>query len=85
MIEKTIKIRGAQGIHARPASQIVACAQKFESDVFLLHNDSKMNAKSIMSILGGSIVHGSTIVVQCHGADEAAVENIINMIESISG
>lgn len=86
MIEKAIKITAAQGIHARPASQIVASAQKFKSEVFLLHNDNKMNAKSIMSILGGSVVHGETIVVQCDGEDEeAAVESVINMIESISG
>lgn len=84
MIEKVIKIKAAQGIHARPASQVVTSAQKFKSDVFLIHNNNKINAKSIMHVLGGGIASGDTITVRCEGVDEtAAVESLVSCIESI--
>ncbi len=86
MIEKTIEITAAQGIHARPAAQLVGSAVKFNSQVFLIHNDNKINAKSIMNILGGSILHGDTVTVQCEGVDEEeAIQSVVSVIESISG
>ena len=61
------------GIHARPAAALVQCVLKFESDVFLLFNGSRVNAKSIMGLLTLAATQGSRITVTCKGpdADEA--------------
>jgi phosphocarrier protein len=54
MIEKELKVNNELGLHARPATQLVELANKFESNLFLYKPDDKTkkaNCKSILSIL----------------------------------
>lgn len=86
MIEKKVTIQSAEGLHARPASQLAGKAQGFKSETLLVHGEKEINAKSIMHILSGGITGGIDITVRCNGDDEAeALEAIVNFVETISG
>ncbi len=80
MTEKEFEILNHQGLHARPATALVSLASKFESDIFLIRDDKKINAKSILGVLVLAAEHGSKLIIQASGVDEvAATEAIIEL------
>ncbi|MCK8061327.1 MULTISPECIES: HPr family phosphocarrier protein [unclassified Fusibacter] len=82
---RTIKIENQVGIHARPASQIVTAAKKFDCEVFLVKAGKEYSAKSIMNILSMAIVHGDVIGIRAHGANsEEAVNYIYELFAGIN-
>ncbi len=71
------------GIHARPAAALVQCVLKFDSEVFLLFNGSRVNAKSIMGLLTLAATQGSRLTVSCKGTDaDAAMKAIKDVFAS---
>ena len=84
MVEKTVMVNSSTGLHARPAAQVTAAAQKFKCSTALIHGDKTMEAKSLLSIMAGSVTNGSMITVRCDGEDEElALETLSGLIESI--
>ncbi|MDA3871251.1 MAG: HPr family phosphocarrier protein [Candidatus Marinimicrobia bacterium] len=80
MTEKEFEILNHQGLHARPATALVSLASKFESDIFLIRDDKKINAKSILGVLVLAAEHGSKLKIQALGVDEEeAAEAIIEL------
>jgi len=78
-----MKIVNEFGLHARPAAALVSLANKFESQIFLLKDDTKVNAKSILGVLVLAAESGSTVEVEAEGEDaEQAVEDIIKLAEN---
>ena len=71
MFEQKIRINNKTGLHARPASELVELANKFESDVLLLVDDEEVDAKSIIDVLSSGIDCGTEVVLQIEGSDEA--------------
>jgi phosphocarrier protein len=57
------------GMHARPAAALVKTVLPFESEIFLVFNGQRVNAKSIMGLLTLAATRGSRITVQCKGPD----------------
>ncbi len=82
MIEKTIKITNKLGLHARAAAKLSHLANKFSADVFLIYNEDKVNAKSLLGILTLAASVGNEITIQTNGEDEEkALESIVNLFE----
>lgn len=81
MKKVTVKVESQSGLHARPASLLVAKAQEFESEIMIEKEDVVINAKSIIGILGLGVGSGDEITLSCEGADEqeaiAAMEHLI--------
>lgn len=78
-----MKIVNEFGLHARPAAALVSLANKFDSQIFLLKDDTKVNAKSILGVLVLAAESGSTVDVEAEGEDaEQAVEEIIKLAEN---
>lgn len=70
MEKRTFKVIDKTGIHARPATDLVHTANKFESDVFLEYNGREVNMKSIMGVMSLGVPFGATVTVTIEGADE---------------
>jgi len=65
------------GLHARASAKLTQLAAKFESDVQVMRNDRKVNAKSIMGVMMLAAGKGSKITVEIDGPDEAAAMDAI--------
>jgi phosphocarrier protein HPr len=72
MAERTVTIVNKNGLHARPAAEIVKAAAKFSSDIVILRDDLEVNGKSIMGVLMLAAECGSAITLRATGPDEAA-------------
>ncbi len=76
MVTNEIQVKNPTGLHARPATLLVKRASSFKSDVSIMYNGRKANAKSLIGVLSLGVVMGSTITIITSGEDEekAALE-----------
>ncbi|MER2106614.1 MAG: HPr family phosphocarrier protein [Solibacillus sp.] len=70
MIIETIQILNKTGIHARPASQLVKAASTYESSVSIVKGEKKVNAKSILGVMGLAMAYNDQIELIIEGTDE---------------
>ncbi len=67
-----------RGLHTRPSTEIVKCAANYHAEVYLMYQNQKVNAKSIMGVLMLAAAKGARIIVEAAGEDaEEAVNSII--------
>jgi phosphocarrier protein HPr len=85
-IERILRVVNANGIHARPAAEIVKVAAKFHCDITLARDGLEVNGKSIMGVMMLAAECGSQIVVRASGDDaEAAVDALADVVSSKFG
>ncbi|HEV8371303.1 MAG TPA: phosphoenolpyruvate--protein phosphotransferase [Pyrinomonadaceae bacterium] len=72
MAERTLRVTGRLGLHARAAANLVRVASKFQSNITLkrLDNSVEGDAKSILSILMLAASQGTELLVVAVGSDE---------------
>jgi phosphocarrier protein HPr len=58
------------GIHARPAAQLVRCAQKFrDTKITIVRGGETYLSTSILEVLSAGLEHGETFVIEADGPD----------------
>ena len=84
MVKKEVVIINKTGLHARPASDFVLTAKKFESKITICKEDgAAVNAKSVIKILAEGIGQGTKVEICADGTDEeAALNELVALIES---
>jgi len=86
MAERSVQIVNKNGLHARPAAEIVKAAGKFTSDVTIVRDDLEVNGKSIMGVMMLAAECGATITLRADGPDaDVAVETLATLVSSRFG
>jgi phosphocarrier protein len=86
MAELNVRIVNRNGIHARPAAEIVKLASKFRSDITIMRDDLEVNGKSIMGVMMLAAEFGSTVTLRAKGEDaDRAVEQLAGLIAAKFG
>jgi phosphocarrier protein HPr len=86
MIERSVQIVNRNGLHARPAAEIVKAAAKFRSDITIRRDDMEVNGKSIMGVMMLAAECGSMLQLRADGPDaEEALETIAMIIANRFG
>ena len=86
MAELSVRIVNKNGLHARPAAEIVKAAAKFQSEITLRRDDLEVNGKSIMGVMMLAAEFGSTLQLQASGPDaDDAVRAIATLIANKFG
>jgi len=67
--ERRVKIVNRMGLHARPASEFVKLAGKFDSEIQVEKDGMTVNGKSIMGVLMLAAEQGSELLIRGEGAD----------------
>ena len=81
MAEREVQIVNRNGLHARPAAEIVKAAAKFQSDITITRDDIEVNGKSIMGVMMLAAEYGSRLKLKADGPDaEQAVAAIADVI-----
>lgn len=73
-------INSNNGIHARPASMIVKACQQFQSEIYIIKEGHKADARSIMNLLGMGLIKGDEVTIEAIGDDSEACEKAIAAI-----
>ena len=71
MTECKVHIINKLGLHARAASQFVATASRFASNVQVTKDNQTINGKSIMGVLMLAAAKGSELTLTVDGDDES--------------
>jgi phosphocarrier protein HPr len=86
MVERSVEVKNAHGIHARPAAEIVKVAARFKAAITIVRDDLEVNGKSIMGVMMLAAECGATIVIRATGDDaEAAADALVALVNSRFG
>ena len=81
MAEQSVQILNKNGLHARPAAEIVKAASKFKSDITICRDDIEVNGKSIMGVMMLAAECGATITLRAQGPDaDDAIAAIASLV-----
>ena len=81
MAERSVQILNKNGLHARPAAEIVKISAKFQSEVTLSRDGMEVNGKSIMGVMMLAAECGATLVLRAEGSDaDAALDALADLI-----
>ena len=72
MKEFTYVITDKEGIHARPAGELVKLAKEYTSTVSVIKEGKKADAKKVFGLMGLGVKNGMEITVQIEGEEEDA-------------
>ncbi len=82
MIAKDYMITSAEGLHARPATNLIRLAKKYKSTASLKKGDKAVKLNSMLNILSLALKGGDTITIIVDGEDEveaaAAIDTFFN-------
>lgn len=86
MYTKETTVINVTGLHARPASEFVLAAKKYESKLTIRNIDSgaeAVNAKSIVRLLAEGMSQGTRIEIAAEGPyEQAAVDSLVELVET---
>lgn len=83
MYQKNFIIITEEGLHARPVTQLINIANKYEAEIKIQYNRRTVNLKSILAVMGLSIKEGEEIIIISEGKDSgAALLDIENSIKN---
>lgn len=81
--EFSYTITDPDGIHARPAGELVKKANEFLSDIKITKDSRSVSAKAIFGVMSLSAKKGDTITFKIEGADEEkAAQELKSFLEA---
>ncbi len=86
MIRQEVIVKNRAGLHAKPASLFVQLSNKFTSEIYVVKDKVRVNAKSIMGVMILAVQQGDTIEIEANGDDEnEAIAALVEMIDNKFG
>ena len=83
MISKEVTVLNQVGLHARPATFFIQKANEFKSGIWVVKDERKVNAKSLLGVLSLGITRGTEITLVADGVDEeVAVSELVKLVTS---
>ncbi len=81
-VERDFTICSELGLHARPASQFVVLAGRFQSEISVGNGDEWVDGRSVLSLLSLSASRGTQLRIRATGEDaERAVSALGALLE----
>jgi phosphocarrier protein len=82
----TAQITNKRGLHARASAKLVEAAARFLSEITIIKDGQRVNARSIMGLMMLAASQGSEIGLEAEGADaDAAMTAMLALIEAKFG
>lgn len=78
----TVKIPFKEGLHARPASELVKICHSISGDITITKGETEIDPKSILGIMSLGAAYGDEIVITINGGDEdSAISSMMNFFQ----
>lgn len=80
-ITRLVTVGIPEGLHLRPAGELVSVAERFRAQVAVSKNGQVADARSVMSLLALGAQHGETLELRAEGDEaESAVASIAALL-----
>lgn len=70
MIVREIVIKNSSGLQSKSAAKFIQKASNYKSNVWIVKDERKANAKSLLGVLSLGIAPGTKLVITIEGEDE---------------
>ena len=81
MPERTVENLNSNGLHARPAAEVVKTAARFQASITIVRDDVEVNGKSIMGVMMLAAGCGAAITIRADGPDaDAALDALAALV-----
>ncbi len=85
-LKAVAEITNKRGLHARASAKVVEAAARFESEITIIKDEQRVNARSIMGLMMLAASMGSQIGLEAVGPDaDAAMTAMLALIEAKFG
>ena len=71
------EINDLNGIHARPAGILAKEATKFQSEITIIKDEKRADAKRLFALMGLGVKYKDKVRFQIQGPDEEEAENFL--------
>jgi len=86
MIQRKVSLSNRLGLHARAASKLVQVASEFPAEIWVIRDERRVNAKSIMGVLLLAAPCGTELMLEADGArEDEAIEALVELIDDRFG
>ena len=80
MQTREITVRCQSGLNSRQAMYFVQKANEFESNIWLGHEEDKLNAKSLLGVMCLGLATGAKAILSAEGADDLAALDSLELL-----
>ncbi len=85
-VRAVAKITNKRGLHARASAKVVEAAARFQSEITIVKDGTRVNARSIMGLMMLAASLGSEIGVEAEGPDaDGAMMAMLALIDAKFG
>jgi phosphocarrier protein len=88
MYAAKVSIQNETGLHAKPASELVACAGRYACDIQIRRasEEKTVNAKSVIMLMSLALEMGTEVEIMAEGENETeAVSALVDLINTKFG
>ena len=80
LVRRPLIVTNPQGLHARPAAELVKLANLFQSRIELIKQGQRVDAKSIIDLMTLAATSGTELVLEVRGSDSRAAADAIEKL-----
>jgi phosphocarrier protein len=80
VIRRQLQLVNPMGMHVRPAALLVKLANGFQSEIALIKNNERIDAKSMIQLMTLAAEHGSTLLLEARGSDAVPAADAIEKL-----
>ena len=85
-LRATARITNKRGLHARASAKVVEAAARFQSEITIVKDGNRVNARSIMGLMMLAASLGSEIGLEAEGPDaDEAMKAMLALIDAKFG
>lgn len=82
-LEQQVQVTNAEGLHARPATQLTTLANQFEAEITIWQGEKSANANSVLGLMMLESQQGKDLKIVCEGEDaQAAMQAVTDLINT---
>jgi phosphocarrier protein HPr len=83
MQQRDVVVRNPSGLHARAAARLTLAASKFRSNIILVANGRRANARSLIAVMILAAGMGAHVLIEVQGPDEVeAMQTVAQLVAS---
>ena len=80
-LERAVELVNTYGLHARPASHLVALTNRFVAEIRVRKGQEEVDGKSVLHLMTLAAAKGTELVITAEGPDaEEALDAIVTMV-----
>jgi phosphocarrier protein len=80
VVRRRLQVVNPLGVHARPAALLVQLANRFQSEISLVKEGERVDAKSVLQLMTLAAEQGTVLWLEARGSDATSAADAIEKL-----